>query len=124
VKPDDLERLLADEDEITPSSSFLTSVMAAVHREAAAPRALEFPWLRALPGLLATIAALAVATWQGIASLSDPGASAVLDAELGEVMTAAAGLGLQWVALAAIVTIVSVWLPLRLRVARSTFRGA
>jgi hypothetical protein len=112
---DDIERLLGDEDEITPSARFLPAVMDAVQREAAAPRPLEFPWLRALPGLVATVAALAVATWHGIGSLSDPATSAVLAEELRELMALAAGVGLQWVVLAIAVTIVSALLPLRLR---------
>lgn len=109
---DDIERMLADEDEITPSPALLTSVMAAVEREAAVPPPLEFPWLRALPGLLATIAALAVATWRGIGSLSDPAAVAAFDEELRRLLVLAAGLGLQWVMLAVAVTLVSVLLPL------------
>jgi len=111
---DDIERLLADDDEITPSSRFLRAVMDAVQREATAPRPLEFPWLRALPGLVATITALAVATRHGIGAWSDPASMAVFDEELRQIMALAAGLGLQWVVLAVAVTIVSALLPLRL----------
>jgi hypothetical protein len=118
MTPDDIERALADDDGIAVSPEFLTSVMAAVQREAAAPRALEFPWLRALPGLLATIAALAVATWYGIGALSDPAASAALDTDLRELMAVAARFGIQWILVAVAVTIVSLWLPLRLTRAR------
>lgn len=111
---DDLERLLADEDEITPSSRLLTSVMEAVEREAAAPPPLEFPWLRALPGLVAAIAALAVGMWNALAAWSDPAAIAVLGEELRRFTALAADLGLQWVVLALAITLVSVLLPLRL----------
>lgn len=115
---DDIERLLADEDEITPSSRFLPAVMDAVQGEAAAPRPLEFPWLPALPGLVATVAALVVATWHGIGSLSDPATGAVLDEEVRQLVALGASLGLQWIVLAVAVTIVSVLLPLRLTRAR------
>lgn len=114
MTPNDIEDALADDEKITPSPRLLSSVMAAVHSEAAAPRPLEFPWLRALPGLLATIAALAVATWYGVGSLRDSAASAALDMDLRELMAVAAGFGLQWIALAVAVTVVSLWLPLRL----------
>lgn len=42
-----------DQDVILPSSGFADSVMTAIHREAAAPAPIPFPWLRALPGLAA-----------------------------------------------------------------------
>lgn len=62
----DLERRLAHEPHVRPSSGFAASVMAAVGREAAAPLPIEFPWRRALPGLatagvvLAALAGLVV----------------------------------------------------------------
>jgi hypothetical protein len=109
---DDIERILADDEEIAPSSGFLISVMKAVELEAAAPVPLRFPWKRAWPGLLATIAALAVALWNGIGSLRDPATLAVLDDRLRQLMVFAADLGLQWVILALAVPIISVLLPL------------
>jgi hypothetical protein len=108
---DDFEDLLANEDEITPSSGFVASVMAAVEREVAVPRPLEFPWGRALPGLLATIAALALAVWQGIDFLRDPTALATLDEQLRRLTLLADAYGLQWITLAVALTIVSVALP-------------
>lgn len=53
---DEIDRVIAREDEIVPSSGFTLSVMDAVRAEAEVPRAIEFPWLRALP----VIAALGV----------------------------------------------------------------
>jgi hypothetical protein len=49
---DDLDRILAQEKEILPSSGFAASVMEAVRGEAAAPPPLPFPWKRALPGVV------------------------------------------------------------------------
>jgi hypothetical protein len=58
MKPDDLDRWLADEEPIVPSSGFTASVMDAVAREASAPPAIPFPWTRALPGLASLVVAL------------------------------------------------------------------
>jgi len=107
---DELERLRADEDSIAPSAGFLGSVMEAVEREAAAQRPLEFPWSRALPGLLATAAALGVALWRGIGSLNDP----AFDEEVRQLLALATGAGLHWLSLAVAITILSVTLPLAL----------
>lgn len=108
---DDIDRILADEEHVTPSPGFLDSVMKAVEVEAAAPRSSAFPWLRALPGLLAMVAAFAVATWHGISLLRDPAAMAVFDQQLGQLTSAAAGIGLQWITVAVAITIVSMMLP-------------
>jgi hypothetical protein len=58
MRPDDLDRVLSSEIEIVPSPGFARSVMAAVRREAAAPPPIPFPWMLALPGLLACIVAI------------------------------------------------------------------
>lgn len=56
---DDLDKVLAGEAEIVPSSGFVMSVMDAVKREASAPLPIPFPWIRAVPALLAACFALA-----------------------------------------------------------------
>ena len=112
MNDDDIERVLADEEQIRPSSRLLTSVMQAVEREAA-PRA-AFPWVRALPGLLAAIISVAREIWTGLGLFGDPAAVAALHADLRSVTTLAADFGLQWITLAAAITIVSVLLPLKL----------
>lgn len=48
------------DDSILPSSGFAASVMAAVQSQSAAPAALAFPWKRALPGVVAALAVLAL----------------------------------------------------------------
>jgi len=62
---DELDSLLrtSSEDEITPSSGFAASVMEAVRSEAALPSPIKFPWLRALPGMLAVVLAAGVGTY-------------------------------------------------------------
>lgn len=52
MRDDDIDRILSDEPEIIPSSSFVAAVMGVVRTEASAPP-IPFPWKRALPGLFA-----------------------------------------------------------------------
>ncbi|HUH63944.1 MAG TPA: hypothetical protein VLZ50_13150 [Terracidiphilus sp.] len=47
-----IDKILAEEDELMPSSGFLSSVMERVEEEAAAPPPLPFPWKRAVPGMV------------------------------------------------------------------------
>jgi hypothetical protein len=47
-----IEKILATEEELVPTSGFLSSVMERVQEEASAPPPIPFPWLRALPALL------------------------------------------------------------------------
>jgi hypothetical protein len=48
----EIERILAAEEELVPSSGFLASVMQSVHEEAKMPPPIPFPWKRAVPGIL------------------------------------------------------------------------
>ncbi|MGD0800103.1 MAG: hypothetical protein ABR906_02185 [Terracidiphilus sp.] len=56
----EIDRALATEDELIPSSGFLSSVMERVQEEAVAPPPIPFPWMRALPGILF---AVGIAAW-------------------------------------------------------------
>ncbi len=107
----DIDRLLSDEDNVTPSSKFLKSVMEAVEQEAAARRPIEFPWFRALPGIVAMAVALAVAMWSGIGAFSDPGTIVAVDELVLQLTVFATSIGLHWILLAAVITVVSVILP-------------
>jgi len=49
----DLDRYLSADAGVVPSSGFAANVMDAVRREAATPPPIPFPWKRAFPGLLA-----------------------------------------------------------------------
>jgi hypothetical protein len=49
---DQLDKILAREDEIVPASGFLARVMDKVQDEAAAPPPIPFPWKRAIPGFV------------------------------------------------------------------------
>lgn len=44
-----IERILATEEELIPTSGFLISVMERVQEESAVPHPIPFPWKRALP---------------------------------------------------------------------------
>jgi hypothetical protein len=58
-----LDAVLASEEEIVPSSGFLSAVMERVQEEASAPAPIPFPWKRALPGF-ALVAG--VFGWMGV----------------------------------------------------------
>lgn len=104
MNQDDIDQILANEEEITPSPGFLASVMNAVETERIAPQRLPFPWMRMMPGLLALGAAHAGALWQGISTLNGP---AVLES-LTMMSTLAANVGLPWVVATAGIATLSV----------------
>jgi hypothetical protein len=54
-----LDRILAGEEELVPTSGFLAAVMERVEDEAAAPAPLPFPWKRILPGMVLMVGLLA-----------------------------------------------------------------
>jgi len=60
---EELDRIVADEDELVPSSGFLASVMDRVEAEAAGPAPIPFPWKRALAGF---VVAAAVLVWVAV----------------------------------------------------------
>jgi hypothetical protein len=70
VGNDEIDRMLAREEEILPSSGFAVSVMDAVRREAAAPPPIPFPWKRALPGLVVGGLVLALVLVAGVAAIA------------------------------------------------------
>ncbi len=47
---DAIDRILSADEQLVPSSGFLSAVMERVHEEAAAPPPIPFPWKRMLPG--------------------------------------------------------------------------
>jgi hypothetical protein len=49
---DRLDAILADEEDIVPSSGFLARAMERVEDEVTAPPAIPFPWKRFLPGFV------------------------------------------------------------------------
>ena len=75
MKDEELDRILcSDVGEIEPSSGFAASVMEAVRGDAETPPPIPFPWVRAVPGFLAVVAALVLvvvlASRVGVAGLA------------------------------------------------------
>jgi len=115
---DELDRILESEPSIVPSTGFVGSVMEAVEREATAPPAIPFPWKRVLPGIAVAVLALgwaivAAAGYFGGAEAvrSGPIAAPPVIASLVE---NARMMGAGWLALALVLSLVSVKLSSRL----------
>src|SRR5262245_5400695 len=53
MREHELDQILSGDKDVVPSNRFTKSVMDAVKSDAAAPRPIAFPWVRALPGLAA-----------------------------------------------------------------------
>ena len=58
MNPDVLDRMLSGREDLVPSSGFVSNVMDAVRQEAFAQPPIPFPWKYALPGLAAAAVAL------------------------------------------------------------------
>lgn len=93
--------LRPDQDTLLPASGFADSVMSAIHREAAAPAPIPFPWRRAFPGLaiavlvLFGVLAAVVLFLRSTATMAPaPNAAANPQAELGSFLHSAASLNL------------------------------
>ncbi len=73
----ELERILANEEELQPMTGFSTRVMRAVREEATATTPIPFPWARFLPGFLLNLGLLfGAAVWMilelGSSSFAQP----------------------------------------------------
>ena len=117
MQHDDLDRLLTKEQEIIPSSGFVSSVMNAVRRDATASAPIPFPWHRALPGLCA--AGLAVVwlfveganMFRGIATQPHP---AALLSAFALIFQSWKSVGASWIVLGLILSLASLSLSKRL----------
>ncbi len=63
VKQENLDSILGTEEELAPSSGFVSAVMERVREEAAAPKPIPFPWKRVMPGAVVAIGGL---LWIGV----------------------------------------------------------
>lgn len=59
-----VERILASEERLMPSSGFMSAVMERVREEAAAPAPIPFPWKRIAPGLALLAGTFGWGAWQ------------------------------------------------------------
>ena len=124
MKDDELDRILSNEEAIIPSSGFVGSVMDDVRREAAAPPPIPFPWTRALPGIAAMGCALATLGVAMVMLFTQESASqpppVILSRAFSAILEAAKSLRAGWVALALVLSLLSVKLSSRSRRARTT----
>jgi hypothetical protein len=111
---DELDRILAREDDLTPSSGFVSSVMDAVRRDAATPPAIPFPWTRAVPGFAAWVVTLAAVAASAFGWIEDPSGEDTALA-IARLVEAAASIGGGWIVLGLLLSLVSVKLSIRLR---------
>jgi len=117
VSNDDIDRVLSGEDTIVPSSGFTASVMETVRRDAETPPPIPFPWKRAMPGLVSCVGALAAFLSLGVAL---PGWGAEVSRRLIRTVDMAKDAGFGWIAVALLVSLVSVAVSLRLAGRRAT----
>ena len=119
MTPEEIERALCTEAELTPSSGFVGGVMDAVLLENLAPAPIPFPWKRALPGLVASVLAfmaIIVAAWKNNGNAAVHETPVHQTAWLTSVVHAISGAnlyGLGWAALAIAITLVCVTVSLR-----------
>jgi hypothetical protein len=108
----ELDRILSQTEPVVPSDTFVASVMSAVVREGA-PSPLAFPWLRALPGFIGLAASLGAILVFAVRAAFAAGASVpplAITTMFAETQSYAVG----WTAVALIVTLVSLLVPIRL----------
>ena len=117
----EMDRILFRRDEITPSSGFVTSVMEAVHLEAAAPPPIPFPWKRALPMVGLCVVALILTSLFAVtvivaAAHSDGSAGSKWadNAMLGFWQQSGLGSALTWAAVSLLAGLISLKLSMRL----------
>jgi hypothetical protein len=115
---DAIDRTLAAEEELIPSSGFLAATMERVRDEAACPKPIPFPWLRAMPGM---VLAAAVLVWCGF-ELAQVGLKSVQEISFAQAHLTAVDIhALEpagWVAIALVASMLS-WLFARRLAGRS-----
>ena len=81
----ELDRILTEEEIVSPSADFTARVMRQVRSEADAPAPIEFPWRRFLPGVLTGLS-LVMATFTAMVWMQDrapqSGRGPAVDAEV------------------------------------------
>jgi hypothetical protein len=120
-KLENLDRILRAEEDLAPSSGFVSAVMERVREEAAAPKPIPFPWKRVVPGAAVAVGGV---VWigvqvarQGLTRMPDLGSPVELWTHVPQQMTGtleSAG----WVAAALGVSLLS-WLLARRMIGRS-----
>jgi hypothetical protein len=117
MNPNDLARILSDEQEILPSSGFTASVMEAVRQEASAPPPIPFPWKRVIPGIVASCFLLVALAFQVHAQLQQEAASQLPSAWVSifsATLETAMRRGVHWIIAALLLAFASVKFAMRL----------
>ena len=109
----ELDRILSQTEQVVPSDTFVASVMNAVSREGA-PSPLAFPWLRALPGFIGLAASLATILVFAVRAALATGASAPPPISIAMTFAVTQSYAVGWIAVALIVTLASLLVPIRL----------
>jgi hypothetical protein len=114
MRHDEIDGWLSDDDPIVPSSGFAEGVMEAVRREALDPRAIPFPWMRALPGIVAIVVALAASVAFSLPALSAASGPASTGAVARTIVAVATNPATAWLAVATLLTVAPLMWSLRL----------
>ncbi len=118
----EFDDILGGETQIEPSPEFAAAVMSAVHRDAATPPPIRFPWILALPGLAAWGLTLTLFIALPLYDSGPPAPPAFHFAFDSTVVLQRLGLAFDslrrfqagWIVLAVLLTVVCVGFPLRL----------
>lgn len=106
MRDDEIDRALAGEPEILPSSGFSRSVMDAVRADAEAPPPIPFPWKRLRPAIVACAIAFGLLAWaagRAPEGLAEP--SGAWSQAFERVLGFAVDAELHWLAMALVVTL-------------------
>lgn len=109
---DELDRILLQEPTVSPSPQFARDVMMAVHRAAAVPPPIEFPWPRFLAGVCTNVALLVV-IFLLLNSAYESGPGPIDTANLLSALGSPLGYGLTAAAGAILASMMILWLALR-----------
>ena len=119
MAPGKIDDILVTEQELLPSSGFLASVMERVHDEARMPAPLPFPWKRAIPGIALATGVFGWGAFE-FARQAIPAARAISGSQLQIPATLERPLEQAgWVALALVISFVSMLLSRRIAVQSS-----
>jgi hypothetical protein len=115
---DELDQMLFTRDEIVPSSGFVASVMDAVQQEAATPKPIPFPWMRALPVFVALAAVLVMLVVGLVKLFRMPVAAAQEPVWMAETARLLGQANAGWIAFAFLLTFISTWFSIRMAVGK------
>ena len=97
---DAIDRILATDEEITPSSGFMAAAMERVREAAEMIEPIPFPWRRAIPGIVLAVGVFGWGAWEALRYARPEARQVLLNPPA---LSSAAAHGLQaagWVALA------------------------